>query len=1810
MKTNKPVVSRLHGIRKRAAFAFMLTLLATHTFAALKTWDGSFSANWNVAANWSPSGVPQDGDDLSFPAGALNPANNNDITDLRVASIQFSGAGGGYSLSGNAITVSNGVVGAHSAGLNSIHFTITNAAIQTYTLEGGGTIDINGNIVLLGGFNLTINNDFLISLFGTISGTGNLIKSSAGTGALRLGSLVNNTYSGTTSVNGGILQLDDTAGATAVMVPGDLTIGALGTVTLFEDNQIADTSDVTVSGALNLNNNNDAISTLTMTAGTVTTGTGFLTNGNITTLVSGTPSTIDGNLHLGNSTRTFNVADGAANPDLDINAVVLGGSSGSFPSVSYAGITKTGAGQLRLDGVNTYAGPTTVNAGTLAVGNNSGLGTSFALFGDASTYVNSSGALLLINAHITNEFLTLNSVNASGALQVDSTGDWIGGIALNTNVVIEASSLLQLGGAISGPGGFTKIGASTLRLIGTNINTYGGATTVDAGTLELAINANNGAIPGPLNIGDGSGTDTVRLLDSDQMANNTLVTLDEGGVLDINGFSDIFGAANMTGATIQSGAGTARMSGDLTVNASSISSTISGNLALIGSVRTFTVADGTAAPDLLVSAVISGSSAIVINNAPSSSVHFSGANTYSGLTTINDGIFDVLHASALGGSAVGTIINGPNFLVSGGVTVVNEALTNISSSTLQGTVASAWTGPIVLNAHLNLQLINVIYTMELSGVISGTGSITTIGGLTGGGTFTFSGVSPNTYSGMTTVDAGTLVLAKASAILNSASLVIGDGTDSDVVRYTAANAIDAGVPITINESGLLDLNGFNDTLGALTLVGGDITTGVGTLTMSANLSAVSTAAGSSANISGTLNLGVSTRTFTVTNGPSTPDLRVLAVVSGTGGIIKAGDGMMSLEGVNTFSGAVTLNAGVLRGTQNDSFGTTAGGVAVNNDAVLQLSSAHVGNEALTLNSSSANELQGIGGSNSWAGAVTISGNATIAPNAVSDVINFLGVVGGSGSLTKITLGSLYFSGASANTYAGTTTVNSGSLVLQKTAGVTAVPGILVIGDGSGGANADVVEALTSNQIADSAPVTVSASGLWNMATVDETIGALSGAGNIDLGTNGFASGDLTFGDANNTVFSGVMFGSQGQFTKQGTGAVTLTGVNTLGPVGGSSLVNEGTLIVNGSIVSCPLTVGAAGILAGSGTVAHITSTLGGVVAPGSSPGILTSSNVVINTAASDFTVELNGTAVGTGYDQLNSLGTVDITGATLNVLPGFSLASAPSEGHQFIILANNGVDPIVGTFTGRADNTTFAAGGLNFRIDYDGGISANDVVLTVTNLPAVSGATFVSSGNGNGSIEPLECAYLHVVVTNKTGSPITGISASLKSATPGVVVLQGLSAYPDIPASPQRRTNSTPFQLSVNTNLVCGENIALELSLQTATHNAFTIPVTLPTGIPGAVIASNNVTVSAIPDGGTLNSSITVAGVAGVVGKVTVSLHLTHLLDSDIDLTLEGPDGTIVELSTDNGAGANYGASCASRTTFDDAAASPITAGSSPFTGTFRPEGQLVNFRGKSGPDLNGTWTLHVTDDNFNAISGSLQCWTLNIQPATCVDGGGICELCPDLTIAGAVGPTGPALIGGRLTRDGLASTCGGLKTCPGPFVDGGFYEAHTFQNGPSNACISVTLSSATVDVFAATYTNLFNPADTCINYFADSGNSTFNTGPSIPVTYSFNVAANAEFIVVVNSIFGSTGPYTLQVSGGDCRPALNVTALPNNRARLDWTTAAFGYGLESTNALSDSMSPLWTPIPTVPVVINSRFTVTNNVTSTNVFYHLRKPLP
>ncbi|HEX2475613.1 MAG TPA: proprotein convertase P-domain-containing protein [Lacipirellulaceae bacterium] len=137
--------------------------------------------------------------------------------------------------------------------------------------------------------------------------------------------------------------------------------------------------------------------------------------------------------------------------------------------------------------------------------------------------------------------------------------------------------------------------------------------------------------------------------------------------------------------------------------------------------------------------------------------------------------------------------------------------------------------------------------------------------------------------------------------------------------------------------------------------------------------------------------------------------------------------------------------------------------------------------------------------------------------------------------------------------------------------------------------------------------------------------------------------------------------------------------------------------------------------------------------------------------------------------------------------------------------------------------------------------------------------------------------------------------------------------------------------------------------------------------------------VSPIPNnGGMLDSTITVAaGNTSVISDVNVTLNIAHPIDEELDIFLIAPNGTEIELSTDNGgSGDNY-----TNTTFDDAAIISIAAGAAPFTGTFRPEEILAQLNGLA---VAGTWTLRVIDDSpgggeFPAF-GDLLNWSISFQ--------------------------------------------------------------------------------------------------------------------------------------------------------------------------------------------------------------------------------------
>ena len=360
--------------------------------------------------------------------GMLDTAGNSDtINDLVLV-------GGRVGTSGGVLTIQGGVT----------------------TLASGSMANVSGNIGLGGGtrvFTLADGPAFNdLDMTASIS-SGSLTK--AGPGTLRFSGSTNNTYSGLTTVNEGTLVLSRTFlnGAIAgSLLIGDGIGGAGADVVRYEAaEQIADTSGVTIlsSGLLNLNNYSDAIVSLTMTGGSVTTGAGALSViGPITTNAHSASATISGYLDLSAATKTFDVADGAAPYDLDVTACVLG-----------AGILKTGDGALRLGGssINTVTGQTEVQRGTLYLGKSSGN----AIGG--SLYIHGSGGYASV------------ILEADNQLPDTAEGDvWVGpsGV-LDLAGHNETIPSLQMGGGDVQTGAGTLTVASSIRT-----NTTAGSSTI------------------------------------------------------------------------------------------------------------------------------------------------------------------------------------------------------------------------------------------------------------------------------------------------------------------------------------------------------------------------------------------------------------------------------------------------------------------------------------------------------------------------------------------------------------------------------------------------------------------------------------------------------------------------------------------------------------------------------------------------------------------------------------------------------------------------------------------------------------------------------------------------------------------------------------------------------------------------------------------------------------------------------------------------------------------------------------------------------------------------------------------------------------------------------------------------------------------------------------------------------------------------------------------------------------------------------------------------------------------------------------
>ncbi len=232
-------------------------------------------------------------------------------------------------------------------------------------------------------------------------------------------------------------------------------------------------------------------------------------------------------------------------------------------------LSKNGTGTLCSFGTNTYSGGTTINAGTLQLGNG---GTTGSIAGDVtnngilafdrsnvltfdgvisgtgSVQQNGTGTTVLVRDNTYSGGTTINA----GTLQLGNggtTGSIAGDVTNNGILAFDRSNVLTFGGVISGTGSVQQNGTGTTVLV--RDNTYSGGTTINAGTLQLGNGGTTGSIAG-------------------DVTNNGILAFDRSNVLTFDG------VISGTGSVQQNGTGTTVLvrdntyTGATTVNAGSL----------------------------------------------------------------------------------------------------------------------------------------------------------------------------------------------------------------------------------------------------------------------------------------------------------------------------------------------------------------------------------------------------------------------------------------------------------------------------------------------------------------------------------------------------------------------------------------------------------------------------------------------------------------------------------------------------------------------------------------------------------------------------------------------------------------------------------------------------------------------------------------------------------------------------------------------------------------------------------------------------------------------------------------------------------------------------------------------------------------------------------------------------------------------------------------------------------------------------------------------------------------------------------------
>ncbi|EDQ0200337.1 autotransporter outer membrane beta-barrel domain-containing protein [Salmonella enterica subsp. enterica serovar Fresno] len=836
--------------------------------------------------------------------------------------------------------------------------TLTLSGANSYT--GGTTISggtlVASNVEALGSGDITDNATLELNTGGTfdnaISGSGQVVKS--GDETLTLSGT--NTYTGGTTINGGTLI------ATHVNALGTGAIDNRASLLLDASGQFTVTDLTTESGG---NTEIGAGSTLQATT---------LTQKSDSTLTINLDSnTVDPVIHAASQVSlagTLDItgvgdvldSDPASTDDLDTFTLIASDKTiaGDFEKLTVAGMDADLADFITVDGRIDDTGKQYE------------LTTALTWYADRDDAVTDAhGMFNLTNA---DGSFAVNTVleNVDATLDPASATGWDG-----TSLIKQGAGTLILNAENTYTGGTTISGGT---LVATNVEALGSGDVTDDAVLELNTGGDfDNAISGSGQVVK-SGDDVLTLSGANSYSGGTLIS--DGTLVASNvealGTGDVTDDATLelnTGGTFDnaiSGSGQVVKSGDETLTLSGANSYTGGTL-ISGGTLVATSVDALGSGDVTDNAVlelntggtfdnvISGSGQVVKSG--DETLTLSGANSYTGGTTISGGTLVASNVEALGSgdvtdNATLALNAGGDFTnnISGSGQVVksgDDTLTLSGSNTYTGgtlisggtlvasNVEALGTGDVTDNAVLELNTGG-----DFDNAISGSGQVVK----SGDETLTLSG--SNTYTGGTTINDGTLIATSVDALGS------GDVTDNAVLELNTGGDFDN----VISGSGQVVKSG-DDTL---TLSGSNTYTG-GTLISDGTLVATSVDALGTGDVTDNAVLELNTGGDFTNN------------ISGSGQVVKSGDETLTLSGANSYTGGTTISGGTLVASNVEALGSGD----VTDNATLEMNTGGDFDNAISGSGQvvkSGDETLTLSGANTYTGGTTINGGTLVASN--------------------------------------------------------------------------------------------------------------------------------------------------------------------------------------------------------------------------------------------------------------------------------------------------------------------------------------------------------------------------------------------------------------------------------------------------------------------------------------------------------------------------------------------------------------------------------------------------------------------------------------------------------------------------------------------------------------------------------------------------------------------------------------------------------------------------------------------------------------